>query len=89
MYKGPCDCEVSCNRCRIGCFKPARHKNPFFGKEFYSDKCWWRACYSYAEDLCAECYDHMVDEVVGMEEAFSGEDGYEEDPEFTRILKTL
>ena len=92
MFKGPCDCEISCNRCRIGCFRPARYKNPFFDKVYsgnrYSNN-QWRVCYSYAEYLCAECYDIMVSRLRVEEDTLREEDDYEENPEFTAILKTL
>lgn len=89
MYKGPCDCKVSCSKCQIGCYNPARHRNPFFGKEFADDKYWWRGCYGYAEFLCAACYDHMVESTREWEEVYSEEEGYVEDPEFTKLLETL
>jgi len=91
MYKGPCDCKIACERCRIGCYRPARHKNPFFGKHFGDvDRHWWRCgTYSYAEYLCAECYDLMVSDLKEEEEAFREDEGFEEDPEFTKILETL
>src|ERR1700688_2665639 len=94
MYKGPCDCKVACERCRVGCNNPARHKNPFFGKDFSGEDRgdgpdrWWRGGYSYAEYLCAECYDHLVSEAREFEEMYR-EHGGAEDPEYTKILETL
>src|ERR1700677_2431555 len=44
-------CEHGCEDCRVGCFNPARHKNPFFDKGFCSEKHWWRSTYSYTEYL--------------------------------------
>jgi hypothetical protein len=91
MFKGPCECSLGCADCRIGCFAPARHRNPFYGTDFHSEFCWWRGGYNYAEFLCAEHYDMVA--AKEWEEAFRGEEGYEEgyeeDPEYTRILETL
>lgn len=38
--------------CRIGCFNPARFRNPEYPDGGY---------YNYTEWLCAEHYDHVVD----------------------------
>lgn len=91
IYKGPCDCKISCERCRIGCYRLARFKNPFFGSQSWSEDYWWRnCCYRYAEYLCAECYDGMVSIVREMEDGHREDDpNYKEDSEFTAILKTL
>jgi hypothetical protein len=85
-------CEHGCDKCQVGCFNPARYKNPFFGGKFYADDhhYWWRWCYSYTEFLCAEHYDDMVDEMKGMEDFYrDSSEHFVEDPEFTAILKTL
>ena len=90
--KKPCDCEQGCESCRIGCNNPARHKNPFFGKYRPVDSIayWWRAFYSYTEDLCAEHYDHMVEDLKQTEEFYRDNDkNFKEDPEFTKLLETL
>ena len=87
MYRGPCDCKNACERCRIGCHRPARHKNPFFGKDYGEDR-WFRGCFNYAEYLCAECYDQMVSDLRRFEEMYR-ESGVAEDPEYTKILETL
>ena len=89
MFKGPCGCGFGCEDCQIGCFAPARYRNPFFNTDFSNDTCWWRGGYNYAEFLCGEHYDDMVADAKEYEEAFRDEDGYEEDPEYTRILETL
>src|ERR1700675_3823046 len=91
MYKGRCprDCDHGCGHCQIGCNNPARHKNPFFDKEFGSEDYWWRGMYSYAEWLCAECYDQMVSHAKEFEEIHRDGGNYKEDPEYTKILETL
>lgn len=79
MYRAAVDCphdhgiELECENCRIGCFRPARFKNPNFGRaeaEGDPDK-WWLYAYSYAEWLCAEHYDEVMDR---SEESYSEED---------------
>lgn len=92
MYKGPCpngSCKWGCDDCRIGCFRPARYRNPFYGTDLGDEHHWWRGGYNYAEYLCAECYDSMVADAKEWESVFSEEEGYVEDPEYTRILETL
>ena len=66
--------KVSCLRdeCRIGCFRPARWKNPFFGGKIHATK-WWRNPYNYAEHLCAECYDSAIAELKDYEEMYGEE----------------
>jgi hypothetical protein len=84
-------CEHGCENCRIGCFAPARYRNPFFGKEFWDERYWWRGMYSGIEYLCAEHYDEMVSELKEEEDLrrrWQG-DEFEENPEFTKILETL
>jgi hypothetical protein len=91
IYQGPCDCNVACERCCIGCNRPARHKNPFFGVNFnlgrsWVEGCvWWQTKYSYAEYLCAEHYDEMASFFKSME----SDPNCVEDPEYTKILETL
>jgi len=90
--KKPCDCEMGCEACRIGCNNPARHKNPFFGKRFNFDYdvYWWRGYYTYTEDLCADCYDRMIEDIKETEDSYrEGDPNYKEDPEFTKLLETL
>lgn len=89
VFNGPCGCGHGCERCQIGCFAPARYRNPFYGTDFATEDCWWRGGYNYAEFLCDEHYDDMVADAKNWEKAFSEEDGYEEDLEYTRILETL
>lgn len=82
----------TCEGCRIGCFAPARHRNPFFGKEFAFDmeKYWWRAMYTYTEWLCAEHCDRMIAECRETEDFYRDHDpNYEECLEFTKVLETL
>jgi hypothetical protein len=93
MYRGSCDrCgQAGCDNCRIGCWNLARHRNPFFGKDFGGEeglKRWWRGGYNYAEWLCAECYDRIVSEAKEFEEMYR-ESGVDEDPEYTKLLETL
>lgn len=83
---------IGCDRCRIGCFNPARHRNPFFGREFAFDpeRYWWRSMYSYTEWLCAQCYDDMLSSIRESEDAYRVYDpDYEEDPEYTKLLESL
>ena len=90
VFKGPCGCKWGCDDCRVGCFNPARHRNPFFKKDFWDEDYWWRGGYCYAEYLCAECYDRMVAEAKEYEEFYSENDeNYEENPEYTEILRSL
>lgn len=88
MYK-PCGCGYGCERCQVGCFRQARYRNPFYGTDFGDEVHWWRSGYNYAEYLCVRCYESMAADVKEWEEAFSREDGYEEDLEYTRILEAL
>ena len=91
MFKGPCrrECGFGCPDCQIGCFRPARYRNPFFGTDFHNEVAWWRGGYNYAEYLCVECYESMVADAKEWEDAFRDEEGYEEDLEYTKILETL
>jgi hypothetical protein len=91
MFRGPCrrECGFGCPDCQIGCFRPARYRNPFFGTDFHNEVCWWRGGYNYAEYLCVECYESMVADAKEWEDVFRGEEGYEEDLEYTRILEGL
>jgi hypothetical protein len=91
-FKGRCDrCTHGCAHCRIGCWNPARHKNPFFGKNFLDgdDGYWWRACFPYAEYLCARCYDWIINDAREMEDAMRDHLGtkFVENPEFTKLLE--
>lgn len=86
------DCVPGCTYgCRVGCFNPARFRNPFYGmgKEeemFY----WWRYMYSHVEWLCAECYDDLIRTSRYFEEIYREAGGeFEEDEEFNKILKSL
>lgn len=103
-YKATCDhCgsrwdkHVGCDRCLVGCFNPARHRNPFFGLKFpYQDQqqdwaYWWRDwCVGSPEWLCAECYDRMIEQAKQDEDFYRREDpNYVEDPEFTKVLEAL
>jgi hypothetical protein len=90
MYRGPCgrDCDHGCAHCQVGCFNPARFRNPFFGKDFGGEEYWWRGGYGYAEWLCAGCYDHAVGEAKEFEEMYLIS-GVEEDPEYTKLLESL
>ena len=77
MYRASEQCRNDhgaggCEKCRIGCFNPARWLNPFFGKEG-DDRFWWRNPYNYAEYLCAGCYDRMMEELKDYEEMFGEE----------------
>lgn len=84
------DCVSGCTYgCRIGCFNPARFRNPFYGKESHDDTYWWRGMYNYVEWLCAECYDDMIRDAREWETVFQDHEDYEEDPAFTAILDTL
>ena len=88
-FKG-CGCDHGCEDCRIGCFNPAAYRNPFFGLDFHSDQdCWWRGGYNYSEYLCAKCYDSIVYHAKSWEEIHSGNKGYVEDPEYTKLLESL
>jgi len=98
MFKGSCDyCGTGehglsrgCDHCRIGCFNPARMRNPFFGTKFgFDEHFWWRGMYCGVEWLCADCYDDMVSEMREMEDIYREHQGkdFKEDPEFTRILE--
>jgi hypothetical protein len=89
VYKGPCGCGHGCDDCRIGCFAPARYRNPFYNTDFGDEHHWWRGGYNYAEFLCAEHYDDMAEEAKAWEDALQVEEGYEENPEYTKILETL
>ena len=89
MYKGPCVCKMGCDRCQIGCFRPARYRNPFYNTDFSTDIHWWRGGYNYAEFLCDECYDGMIEDAKAWEETMAGEPGYEENPEYQEILDNL
>src|ERR1700675_4051485 len=91
MFKGPSrrECVSGTPGCQIGCFRPARDRNPFFGTDFYNEVAWWRGGYNYAEYLCVECYESMVADAKEWEDAFRDEEGYEEDLEYTKILETL
>lgn len=99
IFKGAClhcgtgtyNISRGCDHCRIGCFNPARMRNPFFGIERdWSEDYWWRGMYSHVEWMCAEHYDEMIAEMRDMEEMYAKAwTGYEEDPEFTRILEKL
>src|SRR5574337_106633 len=58
-YRAARDCQNGhgslvhdCEECRIGCFEPGRFKNPF-----YPDG----PMFNYAEYLCAEHYDEVMD----------------------------
>ena len=92
MFRGPCprECKFGCERCQIGCFRPAAYRNPFYNTDFGDEVCWWRGGYNYAEYLCAQCYDEMVADAREWERAFREQDeDFVEDPEYTRILETL
>jgi hypothetical protein len=58
-------------KCRIGCFKPARFLNPNFGVDSDDDVFdhWWKYEYNYAEYLCAEHYDEVMRDKSENEEA--------------------
>jgi hypothetical protein len=94
IWQGTCrrpECSgnnCTCEHVRIGCGRPARWKNPFFGKKFGLEGQWWRGWYSYAEYLCAECYDRMVSDAKGLEGELR-DYGRFADPEYTKILETL
>ena len=76
QYAG--DCVAGCNKgCRIGCNRPARFKNPFFGKETPDEAHWWRNPYNYAEYLCAECYDNALSDLEEWEELYGEADPLE------------
>jgi hypothetical protein len=70
-----CDHEFvcGCEKCRIGCYKPARWRNPWFGKDYPDEDHWWRNPYSYAEFLCAEHYDDATDTLKEYEELYGGD----------------
>jgi len=63
----------ACDKCRIGCFKPARWRNPFFGKDYPDEAHWWRNPYSYAEWLCAEHYDGAMETLKEYEDIYGEE----------------
>jgi hypothetical protein len=62
-----------CQTCRIGCFKPARWLNPYFGSDVPDERFWWRNPFNYAQYLCADCYDSMMEELKDYEEMFGEE----------------
>ena len=93
VMKGVCPVKEQrcggCDDCIIGCFNPARMRNPFFGTDFANPiSYWWRGMYSDIEWLCAEHYDGMIAEMREMEEMYARAwTEYEEDEEFTRMLE--
>jgi hypothetical protein len=82
MYRASKDCPNdhgithSCESCRIGCFKVARFRNPNFGvtSETVGENRWWMYQYNYAEWLCADHYDEVMEEKSEYEELYSEED---------------
>ena len=56
IFKGPCDCKISCEKCRIGCFKPAKFRNPSYDPDGLVKG----TIYNYAEWLCASHWDEAV-----------------------------
>jgi hypothetical protein len=91
MWRGPCHvCQdrplgaEGCDDCRIGCFKPARFRNPNFGRKGAEDTFgkWWLFQYSYAEWLCAQHYDEVVADKSDYEEWYGEEadDGSSQEP---------
>lgn len=95
IYKGRCDdCEErrdGCDKCRIGCWNPARYRNPFFGWDDWHEQYWWRGMYGQVEWLCAKCYDDMIRTCKQFEELYRDFQGgeFEENPKFTAILEKL
>jgi hypothetical protein len=69
----------NCDSCRIGCLKPARFENPYFGQR--------NGCYGYARWLCAEHYDDAVEMQPDMDrwaELFDAEHGWKDDGDMGR-----
>jgi hypothetical protein len=87
------DCVPGCTYgCRVGCFNPARFRNPFYGRSSASEDdlyYWWRYMYTHVEWLCAECYDDMIRTARYFEEVYRDAGKFEEDPEFNKILESL
>ncbi len=73
MWRGPCHNghrlgTDGCEDCRIGCFKPARFRNPNYDPEGKMSF----GVYNYAEWLCAQHYDEVMSDK--SEEEIYGDD---------------
>jgi hypothetical protein len=64
IFKGPCDCSVSCEKCRIGCFKLAKFRNPSYDPGGLVKG----TIYNYAEFVCADHYDEAVAYKAGYDD---------------------